>query len=124
MTSLNKGISMNLHSQIRKDLGTVGNYFDIDPFQINLYDSFQSHQKKLIPETIQFLKPKKKQKKHKKITFPSKESKVSKKPVQRSNPLQSSPSLQDFPNLQHNSSLKTIHITNMIPEKDKGDIIL
>ncbi len=37
--------------------------------------------------------------------------------------LQDNPSLQPQP-LQDNPALKTIHITNIIPDKDKGDIQL
>lgn len=128
MTSLNKGILMNIHSQVRKELGNAGHYFDVDPFQINLYDSFQSHHKKnkMIPETIQILKSKNKDKKHKKITLGHTDMKPenkTKKSLSTTLPLQDNPSLQPA-SLQDNPSLKTIHITNMIPDKDKGDIQL
>lgn len=121
---------MNIHSQVRKELGNAGHYFDVDPFQINLYDSFQSQRKnKMIPETIQILKSKNKETKHKKITLgPTKETKdIKQEKINNSLPtphLKDNPSLHDSPILQDNPSLKTIHITNMIPDKDKGDIIL
>ena len=133
MTSLNKGILMNIHSQVRKELGNAGHYFDVDPFQINLYDSFQSQQKnKMIPETIQILKSKNKDKKHKKITLgTTKETKETKETkdtkTNKSLPtphLKDNPLLQSSPPLQDNPALKTIHITNIIPDKDKGDIQL
>ena len=38
------GIHMNKYNMIRKNIGNAGNYFSIDPFQSNLYDTFQRKQ--------------------------------------------------------------------------------
>ena len=66
------GIHMNKYNIIRKNIGNAGNYFPINPFQSNLYDTFQRKQtskQSLIHQDIQLLQnqPTKK----KKITLDS-----------------------------------------------------
>ena len=45
MLSLTKGIELNKYNTIRKTIGHAGDYYPINPFMSNLYNSFTNHTK-------------------------------------------------------------------------------
>jgi len=122
MNSLTKGQQMNKHHLLRKDLGTVGHYFPVDPFQCNLYESFQSKSKKHIQEDISLLQSKPKQVKKKKISFEDlkqlpedPETKI----IVTKNPGKNTENPKEDKDIVNDPSVKMIHVTNLTIEKDK-----
>ena len=128
---MNIGKQMNYFYQKRKHLGNAGYFFDTDPFQTNPYDTFQTKHKKQKKENIKLLtnknKQTKKEKQTKKVTLEAKSS-LQKILSNENITIQNKPNetIQDLSidTMNTDNDVKVIHVTNLLPEKDKEDIVI